>query len=173
MKASWLSVGALTAFGLALPAAAHADTRFGVAVYVGDEGSAYRSYRYGDYGYRDYAYRNTYRLAYDRGLREGAEEGYKDGRKGHRFEMRSEGDYRDGDEGYKGWMGPKPVYVSGFRSGYAQGYRQSFARGRAECGDRRYEDGRYGYRDDDRYRGDERYDRRYPDDRMYEDPYQR
>lgn len=173
MKASWLSVGALTAFGLALPAAAHADTRFGVAIHVGDDGYLYRdAYGYGGYG--GYGSRDAYRLGYERGVREGADEGYKDGRKGHRFELRSEGDFRHGDEGYKHWMGPKPIYVSGFRSGYAQGYRQSFARGRAECHDRRYDDGRYGYRYDDRYPYDDRYDRRYPDDdRTYEDPYQR
>jgi hypothetical protein len=172
MKASWLSVGALAALGLVLPAAAHADTRFGVAVRVGDDGYGYRdNYGYRDgYGYRGYGSRDTYRLGYDRGVREGAEEGYNDGRKGHRFELRSEGDFRHGDEGYKHWMGPKPTYVSGFRSGYAQAYRQSFARGRAERGDWRYDDGRYGYRYDDRYRDDDRYPDR---DRIYEDPYQR
>jgi hypothetical protein len=161
MKGAWWTVGALAVASLALPAAARAETRFGVGIQIGNRGGS--------------PYRDTYRIGYDRGYSEGAEDGYKNGRKGHRYELWNEGDYRDGDEGYKRWMGPRHVYVSGFRSGFEQGYRQSFARGRAECRNQR--DDRYGY---DRYR-DSRYDDRYrydrrdrDDDVIYEEPpYQR
>jgi hypothetical protein len=72
----------------------------------------------------------AFRHGYDRGWREGSEEGHNDGR--HRRDPRfwREGEFRDGDRGYKGWMGPRWEYASGFRRGYEAGYRRAFAAAR-------------------------------------------
>lgn len=133
MKGTWMAAGVLAVAGVAaLPAESRADTRIGIGIFVG------RDSRYG--------HPDTFRLGYERGYREGTEHGYKDGRRGKSFNFRHDGDYRDADEGYKGWMGPRWEYANGFRRGYEEGYRRSFSNGRAEG------DARYRYRDrDDRY----------------------
>ncbi len=152
MKASWLAAGVLAAAGVAaLPAEARGDVRVGVGILVGHD------HRWGN--------PDTYRLGYERGLREGSEHGYGDGRRGRAFNFWHAGEYRRG-EGYRGWMGPRSEYVAGFRRGYEQAYQRAYAAGRRECRDRRYER----YPDRDRY-GDEgdriiyeepRYGDRYP-----------
>ncbi len=110
----------------------------------------------------------AFRYGYDRGVREGSDEGYKDGRRNHDPRFWEEGRYRDGDRGYKHWMGPKWDYVKGYRDGYAAGYRRAYASARPGWNDRGYYGReRYPYDRDDRDR-----DRgtRYPDDGRYYPP---
>jgi hypothetical protein len=127
----------------ALPAQA-ADVRVGVGITVGANDPRYGSpYGYG-YGRRPV---ETYRYGFDRGRAEGARDGYHDGSRGRRFELYREGDYRDADKGYKGWMGARYEYARGYQRGFEQGYRQTFEQGR-----------RYS-REYDRSRRDDRYDR--------------
>ncbi len=94
----------------------------------------------------------AFRYGYDRGWREGSDEGYKDGRHRHDPRFWQEGRYRDGDRGYKHWMGPKFDYVKGYRQGYAAGYRRAYASARPGWHDRddRERDRGY-YHDDGRY----------------------
>jgi hypothetical protein len=137
MKRLWI-VGLLVASAaVATPKPASADWRvvIGVGQDRGERGSG-PAYRYG----------------YDRGWREGSEEGYSDGK--HRRDPRfwRDGEFRDGDRGYKGWMGPRWEYASEFRQGYEAGYRRAFASARPGWHDRdRYDDhGRYGYENNHR-----------------------
>ena len=97
----------------------------------------------------------AFRHGYDRGWREGSDEGHRDGCRRRDAAFWHEGEFRDGDRGYKRWMGPRWDYVAGFRRGYAEGYRRAYAAAR-----RGWRDGRG---DDDRYRGDDRGRRRYFD----------
>jgi hypothetical protein len=91
--AFWAAIG-LTAAGVAArPAEAKADTRFGIGIVVGS-----------DHGY---GYREAYRYGYDRGAQDGSDHGFKDGRRGKSFSFWQHGEYRDGDHGYHGWMGPR------------------------------------------------------------------
>ena len=68
------------------------------------------------------------RVGYDNGYREGVKEGEKDARSHDAFEFRDEGDWRDGDAGYRGSYGSKDqyrrVFREGFEAGYADGYRR-------------------------------------------------
>lgn len=121
----------------------------------------------GGYGYDA---RGAFRYGFERGRSEGAERGYRDGRRGHQGDCRRDSWYRDGDRGYRGWMGPRWDYAAGYRQGFETAYRRAFASARYGGRDR---DSRYGYdrRDDDRYRSDHRYDRddeRYRGDRRYD-----
>ena len=71
-------------------------------------------------------------LAYDNGYREGIKEGEKDGRSRDQFDFRDEGDWRDGDHGYRREYGPREqyrdLYRQAFRDGYDRGYREAFYR---------------------------------------------
>jgi hypothetical protein len=135
--ALWAAIG-LTAAGVAaVPAEATADTRFGIGIVVGSDHG---------YGYRD-GYRDAYRYGYDRGAQDGAEHGFKDGRRGRGFGFWQHGEYRDGDHGYHGWMGPRSDYRAGYRRGYEASYRRSYAAAGPAYRDR-----------DDRYRDHERYE---------------
>ena len=99
---------------------------------------------------------------YDRGRSEGSRDGWHDGERGKRFELYQEGDYRDCDKGYKGWMGPRGQYANGYRRGFEEGYRQAYEQGRRRHYDERRRGdhrGRYGDDDDDRI--------------IYEEPYRR
>jgi len=125
---------------LALPAASRADWRVSVGVGF-DHG----------YGRGDRDGGPAFRYGYDRGWREGSDEGRNDGRKHRDPRYWREGEYRDGDKGYKGWMGPKWVYAAGFRQGYEAGYRRAYAAFRPDRRDGRGYEGRY----DDRYRRDD------------------
>jgi hypothetical protein len=136
MRRLWMAGLLVAGAALALPVASCA-TDYQYAQYRPSYGGGAPAYRYG----------------YDRGWREGSEEGHEDWRKHHEPRYWREGDYRDGDKGYKHWMGPKGEYVAGFRQGYEAGYRRAYA-AFAPRYDDRY---RYGDRDDDRYRGDDRH----------------
>ena len=147
MKRLWI-VGLLV-MGAAGAAPASADWRVAVGVsHDRDARGAGPAFRYG----------------YDRGWREGSEEGNRDGRRCRDPRFRREGEYRDGDRGYRGWMGPRWDYTAGFRRGYEEGYRRAFAAARPGWRDRgrdRWGDGRYPRDDRDR----RRYDNSYEDDR--------
>ena len=97
---------AVPVLGLAASSPANADIHASVGIGLGRP-----SYRQG-YGYGRV---DTSRYGYDRGYREGASDGYRDGERGHRFELYREGDYRDADQGYQGWMGPRREYANGYR----------------------------------------------------------
>lgn len=136
----------LAAGALAAPEPAHADTRVGIGIAVG----------FAPRGYRD-----AYSFGFDRGLRDGAEEGRRDARHRRDFDFWREGDYRKGLAGYRGWMGPRWEYADGYRRGYEKGYRRSCAATRGGYrydydDDDDYDNGRYRYGDrnrrDDRYR---------------------
>ena len=106
----------------------------------------------------------AFRYGYDRGWREGSEEGNRDGRRCRDPRFWRDGEYRDGDRGYRGWMGPRWDYTAGFRQGYEEGYRRAFAAARPGWRDRgrdRWGNGRYPQDDRDR----RRYDNSYEDDR--------
>src|SRR5258708_29459467 len=111
--AFWAAIG-LTAAGVAaVPAEAKADTRFGIGIVVGS-----------DHGY---GYRDAHRYGYDRGAQDGAEHGFKDGRRGKGFGFWHHGEYRDGDHGYHGWMGPRWDYQAGYRRGYEARHPRPYA----------------------------------------------
>jgi len=148
MKRLWMAGLLVAGAALALPAGSKAAD-WGVSVRVAQD------YGYGRQG------GPAFRYGYDRGWREGSEEGRNDGRKHHDPRYWRDGEYRDGDKGYKHWMGPKGDYVAGFRQGYEAGYRRAYAA---------FGPGwRNGRDSDDRYRGDNRsrYDGRYPNDDRY------
>ena len=155
MKATrfFLTSGALALLGLATPMVASAETHVGIGIVLGAQ------YPGGRYDSRD-----AFRYGLERGRREGAEHGYRDGRRNRGFDFWRDSDYRDADNGYKRWMGSRGDYASGYRRGYAMGYRQAFASARPGWRDDRYRDDNR-YRNDDRYRndngdrGDQRYDR--------------
>lgn len=152
MKATrfvWSGVLAVGVFA-AVPAAVSAAPRVGIAIVVN-----------GGHG-RDA--RGAFRYGFERGRSEGAERGYRDARRGG-GDFQRDSWYRGGDRGYRGWMGSRGDYASGYRQGYESAYRRACASARSGGRDRGYgygNDGRdrdsgYG-RSDDRYRGDRRYD---------------
>lgn len=121
MKAQWMAAGIMTLAGVAvLPTQLAADTRWGVAIVVGSDWGHHRGYRRGE----------AYHRGYDRGYRDGARHGQKDGRRCRDFDFWHAGDYRHGDHGYKGWMGPRAEYAAGYRRGYETGYRRAYASAR-------------------------------------------
>ena len=143
MKLELMTVGLLTsALTLVLSADTRAaDVRVGVGVQFGgghDDGRYYNDGRYNDG-------RNPWQYGYARGRDEGYKEGEKDARRHERFSFHDEKSYRDCDRGYKGWMGPRPVYERGYRR---------FARW--DGNDRGYD---YDRRYDPRYDRNDRYDR--------------
>jgi hypothetical protein len=155
MKRLWTAGLLVAGAALALPAASQAAD-WGISVRVG-----------ADYGHGPGSRESgpAFRYGYDRGWREGSDEGRNDCRKRRDPRYWREGEYRDGDKGYKRWMGPKWDYAAGFRQGYEAGYRRAYAAFRRGYG--RDDDDRY--RRDDRYRYDDRYrnDDRYRDDGRY------
>jgi hypothetical protein len=102
-----------SALMLATASEARADLRVGVGVRIGSD-------------YRES--RGTWRYGYDRGVDEGYREGERDARRHERFNYRDEGRYRDSDRGYKGWMGPRFEYETGYRRGFEQGYARAYQR---------------------------------------------
>jgi hypothetical protein len=136
MKRLWIAGMLVAGAAAALPAESRADGRVS-AVVVADYGRAHRggpAFRYG----------------YDRGWREGSEEGHRDGRRCRDPRFWREGEYREGDKGYRRWMGPRWDYVAGFREGYEAGYRRAYAAARPGWRGRGYD-----RRSDDRYRRDD------------------
>ncbi len=129
-------VVAVAAAGLAREA--RADWRVGGAVVIRtdsdrDERGGYDDRgRYGRYDDRGYGVQRgpAFRYGFDRGWREGSEEGLRDGRRSHDPRYWREGEFRDADRGYKGWMGPRGDYSNGFRDGYRSGYRRAYASAR-------------------------------------------
>src|SRR4029453_8026982 len=105
----------LAAGAVAAPATARAETRAGIGVAVA---APYPGYS-----------RDAYSLGFQRGIREGAEEGQSDGRHHRAFDFWRDGDFRKGTDGYKGWMGPKWDYANGYRRGYESAYRRAYAAG--------------------------------------------
>jgi hypothetical protein len=102
----------------------------------------------------------AFRHGYDRGWREGSDEGYRDAHRHRDAAFWREGEFRDGDGGYRRWMGPRWDYVAGFRRGYAEGYRRAYAAARPGWRDGRGDDDRYPYDDRGRRRyfdGDDRH----------------
>ena len=140
MKRLWMAGLLVAGAALSMPAPSRADWHIAVGV-ASDHG-------YGR-GYSDGG--PAFRFGYDRGWREGSDEGRNDGRKHRDPRYWREGEYRDGDKGYKGWMGPKWDYAAGFRQGYEAGYRRAYAAFRPGWRDGRGHEGRY----DDRYRRDD------------------
>jgi hypothetical protein len=131
MRKNWVLALALATVSLA-PVASFAD-----------------DYYYRDRNWHDSGDNGAYQRGYERGLQEGRQDGWSDGRHRDRFDFWSQGDYRDGDKGYKRWYGPRPVYVSGFRRGYEESYRQGYrsAAERYNHGWRWSEERRYNDRD--------------------------
>lgn len=154
----------MVAGATALPTNARADVRVAGGVVITDRDD--RGYR-GDWR----GVGPAFRYGYDRGWREGSEEGNHDGRKNRDPRFWREDEFRDADRGYKGWMGPRGEYARGFREGYRSGYRRAYAAlrpgWRDDGRDRWGRDGRYG-RDDGYYGRDRGYGRR-EDDRYYPD----
>jgi len=129
MKArTWLFLLAMGA-SLTAPARVSADTRIAFGVNLGP---AYADYRGGASSY-----------GFERGLRDGSNEGWNDVRHRHPFELWRESAYRCADAGYKGWMGPRWEYSEAYRRGFEQGYRRAFDSVRYGSGysyDRRWDD---------------------------------
>ena len=125
MAAAVVTVAA--AAGLAREA--RADWRVGGEVVIRTD----RDYRGYD-GHSDDRYGRqqapAFRYGFDRGWREGSEEGLRDGRRSHDPRYWRESEFRNACRGYKGWMGPREDYSSGFREGYRAGYRRAYASAR-------------------------------------------
>jgi hypothetical protein len=136
MKRLWIAGLVVAGAAAALPAESRGDWRVSAAVVA-------------DYG-RARGAGPAFRHGYDRGWREGSEEGHRDGRRRRDPRFWREGEYRDADKGYKRWMGPRWDYEAGFRQGYSAGYRRAYAASRPGWRGREY-DRRY----DDRYRRDD------------------
>ncbi len=131
------------AAGFALTSTAPAQAGVTVGIHIGNHRP----------GYYERARYDTRRIAFDNGYRDGLREGAKDDRRNDRFEYRDERAYRNGDAGYRGYYGPRYVYVDAYRDGFAEGYRAAYAarwdRGRGDRYDRGWED--RGRRDNRRY----------------------
>jgi hypothetical protein len=106
--------------------------------------------------------------AYDRGYREGVQQGEEDSRRGRDQQWERSSAYRHADEGYQDRYGSRDAYRSEFRRGYISGYQNGYDR---------YRNGRNDRYGDDRYRNDRVYDQGRRDDRRdprvlrgYQDP---
>jgi hypothetical protein len=147
MKLMMVGLGLLvSASTLAVPEKASAGVRVDVGIglvgrplYIGDEG--YRSHDAARYGF-------------ERGYREGTQQGFEDARRGRRPDFVHNGDYRDATDGYRGWMGSRRAFSHGFDRGFREGYRRAFEEARRDWRGRG--DRRYGY-DDDRGRDRDRW----------------
>jgi hypothetical protein len=122
MKRLWVTGLLVAGAALALPPASPAG--WYVSVGADSHHGYWPGYRnapgHGDTG-------PAFRYGYDRGWREGSEEGRDDCRQHRDPRFWREGEFRDGDKGYKRWMGPKWDYAAGFRRGYEAGYRRAYA----------------------------------------------
>jgi hypothetical protein len=83
--------------------------------------------RYGGYGYGGYGYNNQ---AYDRGFKDGYDEGRKAGRGNDRYEPYREKDYRKGDNGYNRRYGSRDAYERVYRDAFLAGYDRGYGEGR-------------------------------------------
>jgi len=94
----------------------------------------------------------AFRYGFDRGWREGSEEGHRDGRRCREARSRRGDEYGDGGRSYRRWMGPRGDYVAGFRRGYEAGYRRAYAAARPGWRDCGRDQGEGRYPRDDRHR---------------------
>jgi hypothetical protein len=129
--AGLLGSAVVAAGTVASPGAARADARMAGTVVI-EIGHAGR----GGYDIDRRGHGPAFRYGFDRGWREGSEEGYRDGRRRRDPRYWREDEFRDGDRGYRGWMGPRRDYVAGFRDGYRAGYRRAFAAARPRWSER-------------------------------------
>jgi hypothetical protein len=67
--------------------------------------------------------------AFARGYSDGWEQGADDRRDRDRYDPVRHGDYRDGDEGYKGSYGSRDAYKNNYRAGFRQGYQEGYRNG--------------------------------------------
>src|SRR5512141_2834374 len=137
-----------------LASEARADWRVGgVVVIRSDRDGDYRGGRDGRYDRGNCRQGPAFRYGFDRGWREGSDEGYRDGRRAQDPRYWREGEFRDADRGYKGWMGARWDYSNGFREGYRAGYRRAYASARPRWRGRweNYGWGDSGYRDRNPY----------------------
>ena len=65
---------------------------------------------------------------YDRGYREGVQQGERDNRQGRDPQVERNSVYRDGDRGYQDRYGSRDVYRDDFRRGFFAGYRDGYGR---------------------------------------------
>lgn len=142
------------AMAAALPAVSRADGRVTVSVVIAAhhergawvDGGSERDDR--GRSWRDTA--PAWRYGYDRGWRDGSERGHSDARSRRGPDLRRHGGFRDADNGYKRWMGPRPEFSAGYRDGFAAGYRRAYLAARPSWRDRartRWEPDRYRYDD--------------------------
>jgi hypothetical protein len=68
------------------------------------------------------------RRAYDRGYREGLEEGRNDARRNRDFAPTRHSEYRDADAGYHRDYGDREYYRRTYRRGFDMGYREAYER---------------------------------------------
>jgi hypothetical protein len=117
MKRLWIAGMLMAVAAAAWPQAASADWRGAAGIGVSRDR--------GPWGGSP-----AFRYGYDRGWREGSEEGQRDGRRCRDPRFWRDGDYRDGHRGYRQWMGFRGDYVAGYRQGYESGYRRAYAASR-------------------------------------------
>jgi len=107
-----------------------------------------------------------FNTAYDRGYREGVQQGERDGRDGRNPQFERSSVYRDADRGYQDRYGNRDQYRNEFRQGFATGYRDGYSRYRVNVYDGR-RDGDYRrdqvYGNNGDYRRDPRVLRGYQD----------
>lgn len=75
------------------------------------------------YGYPGASYG---RIAFDRGYRDGREEGVEAGRKSDHYDPYREKDYRKGENGYERRYGSKDDYKQQYRDGFVAGYERGY-----------------------------------------------
>ncbi|HEY1308884.1 MAG TPA: hypothetical protein VGF24_35325 [Vicinamibacterales bacterium] len=92
---------------------------------------------------------STGNRAYDRGYREGVEQGTQDARDGHTYAIEGNRIYRDGDRGWDNRDGGRDWYRNEFRRGFSSGYREGFDRVRVnvQYRDDRWDRGPRGYQE--------------------------
>jgi hypothetical protein len=89
-----------------------------------------QTYGYGGYGRGPDrgAAREVERSAYDRGYREGLDQGRNDARHNRDFSPTRHSEYRNADDGYHRDFGDREFYRRTYRRGFDIGYRESFER---------------------------------------------
>lgn len=90
--------------------------------------------------------------AFERGYREGVQQGQQDARGGSAYRVEINRVYRDGDAGYNGRDGSRDSYRNEFRRGFTTGYRDGYERVRGRINDRGRGDDN-GWRRDGRWGG--------------------
>ena len=115
---------------------------------------AFTACAYAQYGSRG-GYGRAASPAFDIGYREGLERGARDARRGGRWNLERDADYRRADKGWNPRYGNRDYYRYEFRRGYERGYREAYER-YDRYGRGGYDYGRYpqsGRYPDDRYPG--------------------